>query len=96
MLISVEHDAVTPEDHAQALYEAAGEPKRLVVQTGTTHYAAYARFRDVVNPLIVEWFRRYLVAGEVLVHEAPATQEVIRLERPAGSGQRPAAATAGA
>ena len=49
MLIAVEHDATTPEDHAYALYERAGGPKRLVVQTGTTHYAAYAQYRDVVN-----------------------------------------------
>jgi fermentation-respiration switch protein FrsA (DUF1100 family) len=70
MLISVERDAVTPEDHARALYDAAGAPKRLVVQTGTTHYAAYAQYRDVVNPLIVGWFGRYLVGGEVHVHEA--------------------------
>ena len=63
MLIAVENDATTPEDHAYALYERAGGPKRLVVQTGTTHYAAYAQYRDVVNPLIVEWFVRHVVAG---------------------------------
>ena len=62
MLIAVENDATTPEDHAYALYEKAGGPKRLVVQTGTTHYAAYAQYRDVVNPLIVEWFGRHLVS----------------------------------
>lgn len=91
MLIAVEHDATTPEDMAYALYEQAGGPKRLVVQTGTTHYAAYAQYRDVVNPLIVEWFTRHLVTGEVLVHEAPAASgEVLRLTRPAD----PAAPTA--
>jgi len=58
MLIAVENDATTPEDHAYAMYERAGAPKRLVVQTGITHYAAYAQYRDVVNPLIVEWFGR--------------------------------------
>ncbi len=82
MLICVEHDATTPEDHSFALYERAGGPKRLVVQTGTTHYAAYAQYRDVVNPLIVEWFQRHLVAGEVLVHEAAAASEVLHLSRP--------------
>ena len=65
MLIAVEHDAITPEDHAVALYDARRAPKRLVIQTGTTHYAAYAQYRDVVNPLIVDWFRRHLVDGEV-------------------------------
>jgi dipeptidyl aminopeptidase/acylaminoacyl peptidase len=82
MLIAVENDATTPEDHAYALYERAGGPKRLVIQTGTTHYAAYAQYRDVVNPLIVEWFERHLVGGEVLVHERAAEAEILRLDRP--------------
>ncbi len=82
MLIAVENDATTPEDHAYALYERAGAPKRLVIQTGTTHYAAYAQYRDVVNPLIVEWFERHLVGGEVLVHERAAEAEILRLDRP--------------
>ena len=83
MLIAVEQDATTPEDHAYALYERAGAPKRLVVQTGTTHYAAYAQYRDVVNPLIVGWFTRHLVTGEVNVHEQIADAEIVRLTRPA-------------
>lgn len=92
MLISVEHDAVTPEDHARALYDAAGEPKRLVVQTGTTHYAAYEQYRDIVNPLIVEWFERYLVAAEVQVHEAASGPGVRYL----GGAERPEALTGSA
>jgi uncharacterized protein len=83
MIICVEGDATTPEDHSYALYERAGGPKRLVVQTGTTHYAAYAQYRDVVNPLIVEWFERHVVGGEVHVHERPAAAEVLHLTRPA-------------
>ena len=51
------------------------DPKRLVVQTGTTHYAAYAQYRDVVNPLIVDWFR------------APPGRR--RGPRPRGAGRRP-------
>jgi len=85
MLICVERDATTPEDHAVALYERAGAPKRLVVQTGTTHYGAYEQYRDVVNPLIVEWFQRYLVGGEVHVHEQAAAgseSSVVHLSRP--------------
>jgi dipeptidyl aminopeptidase/acylaminoacyl peptidase len=81
MIICVERDATTPEDHAIAMYERAGSPKRLVVQTGTTHYAAYEQYRDVVNPLIVEWFERYLVSGEVQVHER-ADASVVHLSRP--------------
>jgi dipeptidyl aminopeptidase/acylaminoacyl peptidase len=92
MLIAVEHDATTPEDHAYALYDKAGGPKRLVVQTGTTHYAAYAQYRDVVNPLIVEWFTRHLRSGEVIVHERPADAEIVQLSRPAASAEGPPAA----
>jgi dipeptidyl aminopeptidase/acylaminoacyl peptidase len=82
MLIAVENDATTPEDHAYALYDRAGGPKRLVIQTGTTHYAAYAHYREVVNPMIVEWFERHVVDGEVLVHQRPADGEILRLDRP--------------
>lgn len=84
MLIAVENDAVTPEDMAYRLYERAGGPKRLVVQTGTTHYAAYAQYRDLVNPLIVQWFEQHLAGGEVLVHEQAADAEIVRLTRTAG------------
>jgi uncharacterized protein len=69
LLIAVEHDATTPEDHARDLYERAGGPKRLVVQTGTTHYAAYARYAPVIAPMIAEWFCRYVVADELQVRE---------------------------
>ena len=81
MFICVEHDATTPEDHAVALYERAGAPKRLVIQTGTTHYAAYATYRDVVNPLIVDWFVRHLVGGEVIVREREPEASVVYLNR---------------
>lgn len=81
MLICVEGDATTPEDHAFALYERAGGPKRLVVQTGTTHYGAYAQYQDLVTPLMVEWFQRYLVSGEISVHERPADASIVHLSR---------------
>jgi pimeloyl-ACP methyl ester carboxylesterase len=70
MFICVENDWTTPEDHTFAMYEKAGSPKRMVVQTGTTHYGAYEHYRDVVAPMIVEWFECYLVAGDIVVHEA--------------------------
>lgn len=81
MFICVEHDATTPEDHSYDLYEAAGGPKRLVVQTGTTHYGAYAQYRDIVAPLIAEWFTTHLVAGDVHVHEDAAEATVTYLGR---------------
>ena len=81
MIIAVENDATTPEDHSYAMYERAGGPKRLVVQTGTTHYAAYAQYQAIVNPRIVEWFNRYLVNGEVVVTRKLATGDRILVGR---------------
>jgi alpha/beta superfamily hydrolase len=81
MFICVENDATTPEDHTYALYERAGNPKRLVVQTGTTHYGAYAQYSDLVAPMIADWFCRYLRSGELRIHEAAAAAEVTYLSR---------------
>jgi fermentation-respiration switch protein FrsA (DUF1100 family) len=82
MFICVENDATTPEDHCYALYERARGPKRLVVQTNTTHYGAYAQYRDIIAPLIAEWFTRHLETGEVRLSEAPAEASVTYLGRP--------------
>jgi pimeloyl-ACP methyl ester carboxylesterase len=81
MIICVENDATTPEDHSFALYEAAGPPKRLVVQTGTTHYGAYAQYRDIVAPMIGGWFRRYLTSGEIRVREDAPLRDISYLSR---------------
>jgi fermentation-respiration switch protein FrsA (DUF1100 family) len=59
-LTSVENDSVTPEDHANLLYEAAGPPKRLIRQTGTTHYRSYTDNYEMLSDEIVSWFDRYL------------------------------------
>lgn len=69
MFICVEGDATTPEDHATALYERAGNPKRLIVQKQTTHYAAYAQYGSVVAPLIATWFATYLRDVAVEIHD---------------------------
>lgn len=88
LIIAVENDATTPTDHAWALYERAGRPKRLVVQRHTTHYAAYARYGAAITSLIVDWFRRHLVGGDVLLYEEPSGSSVEYIEVPeAGSGQ---------
>lgn len=57
MVIAVEDDAVTPTDHAVALYERARSPKRLILQRNTTHYAAYKQNAAQVIPLMVDWLR---------------------------------------
>jgi alpha/beta superfamily hydrolase len=76
MIVAVEGDAVTPTDHAKALYEKAGNPKKLVMQQGTTHYAAYKQYASEVIPMMVEWLRR-LVVETGRADPARATEEVI-------------------
>jgi dipeptidyl aminopeptidase/acylaminoacyl peptidase len=61
MIVAVENDDVTPTDHAKRLFEATGQPKRLVLQRGTTHYRAYADHRHVVLPMMVRWFERHVL-----------------------------------
>lgn len=73
MVVAVEDDATTPTDHALAIYEAAVGPKKLVLQRNTSHYAAYAKYADVVIPLMVDWFREHL---------QPVDDVVVRFEPP--------------
>jgi dipeptidyl aminopeptidase/acylaminoacyl peptidase len=68
MVVAVDNDATTPTDHAVAIYEAAGGPKKLVLQRHTGHYTAYAQYADVVIPEMVAWFREHVRApGAVVV-----------------------------
>ena len=75
MVVAVEDDAVTPTDHARALFDAAGTPKKLVLQSGTTHYAAYKQYAGVVIPMMVDWLRR-LVLREGTVEESERLERV--------------------
>jgi len=84
MFICVERDATTPEDHAAALYERAAPPKKLVVQTGTTHYAAYAQYAHVVVPMIVDWFARHLAGGALRTRDGTAEASIVHVH-PEGS-----------
>ena len=72
MVVAVADDLVTPTDHAEALFDAALEPKRLVMQYNTTHYAAYAQYGDEVIPMIVAWCERHI--------GGPQGSEVERIE----------------
>jgi dipeptidyl aminopeptidase/acylaminoacyl peptidase len=60
LIIAVADDPVTPTDHAHQLYDAAREPKKLLVQRETTHYVAYEQYADVVIPQMVAWFQAHL------------------------------------
>lgn len=69
LLICVEGDAVTPEEHALLLYERAGEPKRLVRQLGTSHYESYTRNFDLLSSEIVSWYDAHLAPCDVEVRD---------------------------
>jgi dipeptidyl aminopeptidase/acylaminoacyl peptidase len=72
MVVAVENDATTPTDHAVAIYDAAAGPKKLVLQRNTSHYAAYAKYADVVIPEMTAWFREHLhPLGDVVVRTDP-------------------------
>jgi len=70
LLITVDDDAVTPDDQAVMLYEAAYEPKRLVRQYETSHYVSYTQNFERLSREFVEWYQRYLVAPLFEVMEA--------------------------
>jgi dipeptidyl aminopeptidase/acylaminoacyl peptidase len=72
LLTSVVDDAVTPEDHAVALYEAAGPPKRLVRQVGTTHYRSYTDNYEALAAELVGWYDRHLTFAPLTAVEEPA------------------------
>lgn len=74
MVIGVEDDAVTPTDHAVALYEAATGRKQLIMQRQTTHYGAYAQHGDAVIPEIVAWYRTHLSGRTVEATDPDGTR----------------------
>ena len=82
LLTCVEDDVVTPEDHALALYERAGAPKKLIRQTETSHYRSYTVNFSVLLPQIVDWFDRYLAYSPVESREMGPTEQVVYLARP--------------
>jgi hypothetical protein len=55
-------------------------PKKLVMQRGTTHYAAYKQYAGEVIPMMIEWVRTLVLedtrpardAEEVIVGAAAA------------------------
>ncbi|MCE2526124.1 MAG: alpha/beta fold hydrolase [Actinomycetia bacterium] len=75
LIVAVENDPVTPTEHAEALYERAGPPKRLIIQRQTTHYAAYRQYGKTIIPQMVDWFRRGLTAAPIRAVETFAGRE---------------------
>lgn len=81
LVVGIEGDAVTPTDHAVAIYEAAQGPRKLVMQRHTTHYGAYDQYWEKVTPIIVDWFDRHLRNASVVVSAAAdAAETVVYLE----------------
>lgn len=84
LVVGVADDPVTPTDHAVALYERAQQPKKLIIQHGAGHYAAYDKYAHIVIPAMVDWFTRYLRRGPVEVREStqPGAESVETLGAP--------------
>ena len=81
LMTSVVDDVVTPEDHAIALYERAGAPKKLIRQNGTSHYRSYIENRDVLLAQIVAWYDRYLQFSPVSSRSIDRAETVEYLNR---------------
>ena len=61
LFIATDDDRLVPPQESQALYDRAGEPKKLVVLKGYGHYEVYAEpaFGEVMRETIA-WFREHL------------------------------------
>jgi uncharacterized protein len=81
LMTSVEDDVVTPADHAVALYERAGAPKKLIHQRETSHYRSYTDNYPVLMPQIVDWYDRYLKYSPIQTRESSPTEEILYLSK---------------
>ncbi|MFJ3498262.1 alpha/beta hydrolase [Streptomyces sp. NPDC086091] len=59
LMIVAERDDITPHDLAEAAFETAGEPKRLVRYDGG-HFDAYAQNLDETSGAALDWFAHHL------------------------------------
>jgi alpha-beta hydrolase superfamily lysophospholipase len=59
LLVCIENDPVTPEEHARALFARAGAPKKLVRQRNISHYTAYHKNYERLMAQFVDWFNTY-------------------------------------
>jgi len=65
LFITTDDDRLVPPEESVALYEKAGEPKKLAVLKGFGHYEVYVEpaFTQVMNET-VDWFEYYLPARQ--------------------------------
>ena len=63
LFIATDDDRLVPPAESQALYDRAGEPKKLVVLEGYGHYEVYVEpaFSEVMAETLA-WFREHLPA----------------------------------
>lgn len=67
LIACVANDPVTPEEHAWAIYERAGKPKKIIRQLGVGHYEAYRTNHEAIAAEFIDWLDRYLVGGSITV-----------------------------
>jgi uncharacterized protein len=79
LLTSVEDDVVTPEDHAVALFEQAGSPKKLIRQAGVKHYDSYHQNLGTLLPQFVAWYRAHLRYSPIIARLTAPRETVRRL-----------------
>jgi len=70
LFVTVENDAVTPEQQSITLYEKAGEPKKLVIFRQTTHYGIYNDYFNEVAANVVDWYNRHLKYDKIAITES--------------------------
>jgi dipeptidyl aminopeptidase/acylaminoacyl peptidase len=61
LFITTDNDRLVPPEESRALYDRAGEPKKLVVLHGYGHYEVYVEpaFSEVMRETLA-WYRQYL------------------------------------
>lgn len=60
LVVHAEEDTVVPRRHADALYEAADEPKALEVIAGADHLFSDRDHEDAMIEVAADWFERWL------------------------------------
>lgn len=63
LFITTDNDRLVPPEESVAMYEKAGEPKKLVMLKGHGHYEVYVEpaFSEVMDETLA-WYRQYLPA----------------------------------
>jgi dipeptidyl aminopeptidase/acylaminoacyl peptidase len=60
MIVHGDSDEIVPLGHAQKLYEAASEPKKIKIIKSADHAFSRSDFVEQIYSLAVNWFKKYL------------------------------------